>query len=733
MSCNGNAIGFMLSPNDPYFVIDLDNKEDNPVSQEQWDSYNRLIEAADTYTEWSQSGRGIHIVGKGSIPAGLNRGQTEIYSQERFMIFTGNIIVAKPIGERQELATWFFNELGGEEAVKRMSTRVDQEATLSDTGLMEMAWNAENAGKFRDLWQGDWAGMGYPSQSEADYALLSMLCFYSVSDAQCLRLFRKSALGQRDKATRNDRYLMGECINKIRAKQPGPVNIPSLDELRASMQPKAPTIPALLPIGESSRAKFDIPFIYSAEAANLLPNEDLAPNLPGQIAGMPKPPGLIGEIADYIYSSASRPVAEIAMAAAMGLVAGIAGRAYNISRVGLNQYIVLIAKTGTGKEEIGKGIDAIFNAIRKFSPQADGFQGPAAFASGQGLYRVLTDKPVFVSVLGEFGMTLAGMGKARPGDAMHTLKRAMLDIYNKSGIGSSLKSTAYSDKEKNTSIVQAPNLTFVGESTPEEFYKALDESAVMDGFVPRLMLIEYKGDRPALNDNAGFPPPDALIAKLAALANTAVTASQQPEGAVAYSIPQNEDARLLLRQFNDEIDKRFQGLPDGPARQILNRAHLKALKLAGLLAVGVNYIAPVVTLSEAEWAVNFVRREADIMMKRFDSGEVGEGEDPHRFEKAVRGAIERLFSKDKAEARILRNGYKVPTKLEGTSVITRSFIGQYLKGRQPFKGDKRGAGKAIEETLREMVAEGVLVEVPKLQLQQTYGLTSPAYIPGSQF
>jgi hypothetical protein len=472
-----------------------------------------------------------------------------------------------------------------------------------------------------------------------------------------------------------------------------------------------------------------IPFQFTADMGNVLADADAAPKIPNKVAGLPKPPGLIGEISEYVFSSSHRPVPEIAMSAAFGMVAGIAGRAFNISGVGLNQFIVLIAKTGTGKEAIGKGIDRLFSAARKYAPQADVFQGPASFASGQALARILPEKPAFVSVLGEFGYTLQGMAKAKPGEAMHTLKRALMDIYNKSGAHSWLKPTVYSDREKNTALVQAPNVTFVGESTPEAFYKGLDEGSIMDGFVPRLMLIEYKGDRPAMNDNADFAPPDHLVRKLSDLINVAISAGADAEGVRATDVIQDEDAHKILRAFNDEIDSRFQGMPDGALRQILNRAHLKALKLAALLAVGVNHYHPVVTKELAQWAIQFVRNETAMMAARFESGEIGEGEDPHRYVDSVKMAIAKAFTTDVEDAKKLRRAYRIPAQLDGTTVIPHSYLMQYLKGRQPFKGDKRGPGRALSETIAEMLTSGLLVKLTDMQAKGQFKLTGTAYFP----
>jgi len=53
----------------------------------------------------------------------------------------------------------------------------------------------------------------------------------------------------------------------------------------------------------------------------------------------------LGEIAHFIYNAAPRQVEEVAIAGAIGLLSGICGRSYNVSGTGLNQYILLLAKT----------------------------------------------------------------------------------------------------------------------------------------------------------------------------------------------------------------------------------------------------------------------------------------------------------------------------------------------------------------------------------------------------
>ena len=266
---------------------------------------------------------------------------------------------------------------------------MDYDAIVDDEAIVLMASDATNGDKFDELCRGDWPAMGYTSQSEADFALLSMLAFYTQDNEQVRRIFRMTELGKRDKATRNDKYL-NYALGKIRANQPAPIDFEALKN----------NLPTPIPQPQEEKP--------------------VSPVIPG----LTLPPGLVGEVAQYIYQTTIRPIPEISLAAALAVVAGVCGRSYNISGSGLNQYLVVLAKTGSGKEGAATGIDNLIAAIRPQVPMVDQFLGPAKFASGQGLVRVLDSTPCFVSVLGEFGLTLQSMCDQRAHPSLHALKQS---------------------------------------------------------------------------------------------------------------------------------------------------------------------------------------------------------------------------------------------------------------------------------------------------------------------
>lgn len=683
-------VGFVLAEWDPYTIIDLDNKPSKPCTPEQWARHQKILEAFDSYTERSASGTGYHIIVKGRIPAGVHRDNVEVYSTARYMICTGDVVRNTPIADYQQLLDVLYGEMKPADVVELD----DVEGIMSDEEVVEMAMRAANADKFNELCRGDWQAMGYESQSEADFALLSIFAYYTRDNEQVRRLFRMSPLGQREKAQKNDKYL-NFALGKIRAQQPPLVDF---EELTANLAPATSIPEAITPA--------PAPYI-----------KDTAPVVPG----VSLPPGLVGEVAQYIYQTAIRPVPEIALGAAIAITAGVCARSYNISGSGLNQYLILLAKTGAGKEGAVTGIDNLIAAIRPQVPMVDQFIGPSAFASGQALIKVLDDRPCFVSVLGEFGLTLQQLCDPRASSPQIMLKKVLLDLYSKSGWNKVLRSSVYSDTDKNTKIVQAPNVTILGESTPESFFEGLDSIHIAEGLIPRFSVIEYTGPRPPRNRNANQPPSQQLVARFSELVAVSLTTANN---GTCANVQMESSAIQLMDEFDAKADGMINAAGSDVDMQLWNRAHLKALKLAAVIAVGCNPHAPVVTPDIARWSIDFVERDVAVMATRFQRGEVGVGD--HRHEVDIRKAVESYLAMSDSQ----RLQYKTPKSLLGQPVVPFHYLRRKLRLLSAFKNDRRGVARALEDSLKDMVKAEILRQVPPQQAMEKFGVTTELYVKG---
>lgn len=715
MSPTLNGIGMVLTENDPYTGIDIDDKQESPASDSERATHYKILEAFASYTERSVGSRwvdaqgnergGYHIVIRGKLKGGRDRNHVGVYSSARYLTFSGDVVRNAPIAEFQD----YLNRLVAE--MPEDGKQIDLEEVgshLTDQELHQMAMNAANGEKYDLLCRGDWQAMGYPSQSEADFALMSIIAYYTRDNDQCRRMFRYSGLGRREKAMKDNRHL-DIMLRKIRAKEPAQVDFEALAADVAAMQ-------------EAQAARQPTPVAVAEPVAEVLPPAPRPAALSS--SGFTLPPGFVGEVAQYIYSSSVRPVQEVALLAAIGLLAGIVGRTYNISGTGLNQYLLLVAETGTGKEDGAKGIERLMAAVRPSVPMVDDFIGPGAFASGQALIRVLDARPCFVSLLGEFGLTLQQLNDPRAPAAVVMLKRVLLDLYAKSGWSNVLRSTAYSDSDKNTKTIHAPNVSFVGDTTPETFYDSLSNSDIADGLIPRLQIVEYRGTRPRRNRSAGHQPPPDMVGKLGDLVALALTMANNNSCAGVQIAP---DALALLDGFDEFCDDHMRAAFSTGEKQLWNRAHLKALKLAGLLAVGCNPHAPSVTAELAQWAIDFTQRGTEAVLGRFQRGDVGNGDAKQLSE--LRRMVGDYFQFD---ATTLKK-YKVKPELQKSGVVPYGYIVSRATQLSCFYKDRRGAAGALKSALELALGSEVLAQVPATQALSKFGARGAMYYRGEQW
>jgi putative DNA primase/helicase len=200
------GIGFMLG--DGFVGIDIDEcREDGVIAEHARD----IVSTLDSYTEYSPSGQGMHVICRGKLPEGRRQVFIErdgkpnahlgIYDERRFFCMTGNVLdvghmdVEERIDELAIVHEKYINVKKPGKSEQKTSKSVHEEPVfVNDDDIVNIALNAKNGALFNDLMNGNWKGR-YTSQSEADLALCNLLAFYTGKDyGKMDRLFRRSGL-----------------------------------------------------------------------------------------------------------------------------------------------------------------------------------------------------------------------------------------------------------------------------------------------------------------------------------------------------------------------------------------------------------------------------------------------------------------------------------------------------------------------------------------------------------
>lgn len=181
------------------------------------------VKLLDTYTKRSVGGNGVHAIAKGVKPGTKSRvGCHELYDPGRYFTVSGHHVAGTPttVEERTaEIAALYarlFPNGNGHPQHPTGSSKVTPNAgALTDDQVIAKATASKNGDKFAKLWKGDVSG--YPSQSEADMALCSLLAFWTNRDsAQMDRLFRRSGLMRDEKWGRLGADLIAKAIASTR-------------------------------------------------------------------------------------------------------------------------------------------------------------------------------------------------------------------------------------------------------------------------------------------------------------------------------------------------------------------------------------------------------------------------------------------------------------------------------------------------------------------------------------
>lgn len=157
-----------------------------------------------TYIETSPSGTGLRIIllapddykyDKENYY--IKKGNVEVYvagCTNRFVTITGNAIQKVDIAENISGFQWLIDTYM--KRPRSNSTQITNEyrkSYLSDDSVIQKAMASRQGEKFNKLWNGDISD--YPSHSESDLALTSILTFYCNGDKEQIdRLYRKSSL-----------------------------------------------------------------------------------------------------------------------------------------------------------------------------------------------------------------------------------------------------------------------------------------------------------------------------------------------------------------------------------------------------------------------------------------------------------------------------------------------------------------------------------------------------------
>lgn len=214
------GVGFMLNGS-PYVCVDLDDCLDGG-EREAW--ARGIVAALGSYTEVSQSRKGLHIFGRANVERDRRSDRIEVYGNNRFIAMTGNIYEGH--GELKPMQGALDALMASEFPAKEKPATSKTPATSPQVGTRQNPPRVEqvigrlrhgkSAAQFAEMFDQGVTNR-YPSQSEADLALMNMIAFAADGNvALMLDVFSASAFGAREKWQQRADY-RADTVMKARA------------------------------------------------------------------------------------------------------------------------------------------------------------------------------------------------------------------------------------------------------------------------------------------------------------------------------------------------------------------------------------------------------------------------------------------------------------------------------------------------------------------------------------
>jgi len=198
------GIGFVFTTGDPYCGIDLDaavEKARGPLKP--W--AQEIVDKLDSYTEYSPSGLGVHIIIKGKkkwdgckiqvkeplTVNGSKKSVIEVYDQGRYFTVTGDHLdgTKETIEDRQAELDWLMDTFWPEKGVRTKSQiDIDEIELLCELPAEKFHALMENEGKFKKSWNHQRKDLNDTSCSGYDLSLATLAAYAGWTDQEIASL-----------------------------------------------------------------------------------------------------------------------------------------------------------------------------------------------------------------------------------------------------------------------------------------------------------------------------------------------------------------------------------------------------------------------------------------------------------------------------------------------------------------------------------------------------------------
>lgn len=319
-------------------------------------------------------------------------------------------------------------------------------------------------------------------------------------------------------------------------------------------------------------------------------------------------PGFISEVMDLSLRAAPYPNVPLAFCGALALQAFLGGRKVRDPADNrTNLYLIGLAYASSGKEFPRKVNAATLHAVGLTDCLGE------SFASGEGLQDSLNDDPCMLFQTDEIDGLLHSINKAK--DARYEIVLGtLLKMYSSANGFYPMRKKAGKQRAE---TIEQPCLIIYGTAIPNEYYSALSERMLTNGFFARSIIVDgtKRGDGQEPSDCSPTP---RIFETAQYWANfNPGKGNLEKFYPTPKIVPYTDDAKALLIDARKACEVEYKlaeqaGDPVGTTVWGRTSEHIR--KLALIYSISVNHREPSIDVDAANWATRFMMHQTKRML-----------------------------------------------------------------------------------------------------------------------
>jgi hypothetical protein len=331
-----------------------------------------------------------------------------------------------------------------------------------------------------------------------------------------------------------------------------------------------------------------------------------APAWPTFPTDLLRPPGLVGDLAEWIASTAFKPQPMLALANSLAFCGALFGRKVATeSDLRTNIYCLGVAHSGAGKEHSRKSIKRLCTAVGL----EDKLLAGEDVSSDTAVLRAVKEKPTVLFQLDEIGHLICNATRPNAPAYLRSVLVTFTKLFtsaNAKFLGREFANGKLCPRED----IEQPNVCLYGTTVPSKLFQGLTPDEIRDGFLGRMLVFVSTDPDPTEHDRPAQQVPHAISQAVQewwtrddmprAAGNFAGVAI--PRQIIVKATPEAEreflGLRARCRQYKQETRSDDRGLDS-----LWARAEEHARKVALIVAAGESATTPLIGEEIASYSV----------------------------------------------------------------------------------------------------------------------------------